>query len=283
MLLLAAAAIVVLVPVIAGIALLGGDDDADSGTGDGMGAAAASGDVRDFADIQASDVVITFDDADPSSGLLEVTTSIDVVCAVAYGPTGDYGFLATDTDMAGGGHIDHHPTMLGLEPDTTYFYRLQGVGPDGAIYVSEQMTFRTPAAGGAAAPARANLAIGAAIVDVSSEFSASFAAANAVDGSLASEWSSRGDGDDAYVTIDLGAETDVTGVGFRTREMSDGTSITTSFTVTVDGAETFGPFEAGPGLAVADVAFTGRTIRFDVETSTGGNTGAVEIEVYGAG
>ncbi len=272
MLLLTVVAVVAVVAVIAAVVLLGDDDD-DS---------VAGGDVRDFAEIQASDVVITFDAAG-SSAMLEVNTTVDAVCAIAYGPTGDYGFLATDTDMAGGGHDDHHPTMLGLEPDTTYFYRLQGIGPDGTLYVSEQMTFRTPAADDASGPARANLAVGATIVDVSSEFSASFAAGNAVDGSLASEWSSRGDGDDAYITIDLGAETAATGVGFRTREMSDGTSITTSFTITVDGSETFGPFEAGPGLAVADVAFTGRTIRFDVETSTGGNTGAVEIEVYGAG
>lgn len=67
----------------------------------------------------------------------------------------------------------------------------------------------------------------------------------------------------------------MTGVGFRSREMSDGTSITMSFTLTVDGAQTYRPLAAGPGLAVADVAYTGPTIRFDVETSTGGNTGAV--------
>jgi hypothetical protein len=72
----------------------------------------------------------------------------------------------------------------------------------------------------------------------------------------------------------------ISGVGFRTREMSDGTSITTSFTVTADGT-TYGPFAAGPGLAVGLADFRGQVIRFDVETSTGGNTGAVEVEVYG--
>jgi hypothetical protein len=63
--------------------------------------------------------------------------------------------------------------------------------------------------------------------------------------------------------------------------MTDGTSITLSFTVTVDGVTTYGPFEAGPGLAVALVEFSGYELRFDVETSTGGNTGAIEVEVYG--
>ena len=74
----------------------------------------------------------------------------------------------------------------------------------------------------------------------------------------------------------------MTGVGFRTREMSDGTSITNSFTVTVDGGDTFGPFEAGLGLAVGDFEATGRVFRIDIDSSTGGNTGAVEIEIYGS-
>lgn len=279
MVLLAAALVVIAVPVIAGIIVLQGNDDTSS-TGASMGGNGAdSGLVADFDEILDSEITVTVDER-AASALLELTTSIDVVCAVAYGPTGSLGFLATDTDMAGAGHSNHHPTMVGLDPDTTYFYQLQAIGPDGVLYVSEQMTFSTPA-DAAAASRPENIAVGAAIVDVSSEFSSAFAGANAVDGSLASEWSSRGDGDDAYITIDLGAISDVSGVGFRTREMSDGTSITTSFTITVDDTTVFGPFEAGVGLAVADVAFTGRIIRFDVETSTGGNTGAVEIEVYG--
>ena len=65
--------------------------------------------------------------------------------------------------------------------------------------------------------------------------------------------------------------------------MSDGTSITTSFTVSVDGGSLLGPFDAGVGLAVGEFAATGRVVRIDVETSTGGNTGAVEIEIYEAG
>ena len=71
------------------------------------------------------------------------------------------------------------------------------------------------------------------------------------------------------------------GVGFQTREMSDGTSVTLSFTVTDANGTVYGPFEAGPGLAIARADFVGRVVRIDVETSTGGNTGAVEIEVYG--
>ena len=97
---------------------------------------------------------------------------------------------------------------------------------------------------------------------------------------MATEWSSAGDGDDTFIVLDFGEEMRIQGVGFRTREMTDGTAITTSFTVTVDG-RTYGPFEAGPGLAIGVFDVVGTTVRVDVETSTGGNTGAVEIEVYG--
>lgn len=124
-----------------------------------------------------------------------------------------------------------------------------------------------------------NLALQASITGVSSEFSDAFAAANAIDGSLSTEWSSRGDGNDAYIVIDLGAATDITGFGFRTREMTDGTAITNTYTVTIDG-ETVGPFEAGPGLTVTEYGATGQEFRFDMEDTTGGNTGAVEIEIY---
>ena len=58
--------------------------------------------------------------------------------------------------------------------------------------------------------------------------------------------------------------------------------MTTSFTVTVDDGSPLGPFDAGPGLALAEVEFTGRVVRIDVETSTGRNTGATAIEIYSA-
>ncbi|MEX0827042.1 MAG: hypothetical protein WD184_09880 [Acidimicrobiia bacterium] len=76
--------------------------------------------------------------------------------------------------------------------------------------------------------------------------------------------------------IDLGRAVDVVAVGFHTRSMSDGTATTEAFTVTVDGDDIYGPFPVGR----SDVAFTGQIIRFDVTTSTGGNTGAAEIEVF---
>ena len=64
--------------------------------------------------------------------------------------------------------------------------------------------------------------------------------------------------------------------------MLDGTATTEMFTITVDGGETLGPFAAGSPADpnFADVSFVGREVRFDVDSSTGGNVGAVEIRVY---
>lgn len=303
--LLAAGLALIAVPVLIGfIFLTSGDDSSSSSDGasaegsdagmGGMGGGDVGGGlpigVSNFADIQASDIVVDFDGSG-SGAVLRVTTSAEVACAVAYGPTTALGSIATDTDMAGGGHTDHAPLMRNLTAETGYFYRISAIGPDGRLYQSELLQFTfTPDSNGAAAPEVSaapaveppapNVAGMARVRDVSSEFSASFGGRNAIDGDLTTEWSSAGDGDDAYITLDFGETMVVKGVGFRTREMTDGTSITTSFTVTVDGS-TYGPFDAGPGLAVALVDFNGQVVRFDVETSTGGNTGAVEVEVYG--
>jgi hypothetical protein len=128
-----------------------------------------------------------------------------------------------------------------------------------------------------------NLALDATVVDVSSEFNSSFAAALAIDDSGTTEWSSAGDGDDAFITIDLGETVQIAGVEFITRSMLDGTAITETFSVTVDDRDTYGPFPAGTAVdsKFATVDGIGRVIRFDVDTSTGGNVGAVEVRVLG--
>jgi hypothetical protein len=131
--------------------------------------------------------------------------------------------------------------------------------------------------------ARPNLALAATVVETSSDFNDNFTGANAIDGSIATEWSTRGDGDDAYIVIDLGSAQEITGIGFRTREMTDGTSITNSFTVTIDDGATQGPFAAGIGFVEVDIdPVMGQVVRIDMAETTGGNTGAIEIEIYGA-
>jgi hypothetical protein len=234
--------------------------------------------VVDFAEIAVAEPTLSFD-ASATTARLDVETTITAVCSVAYGETEALGSLTTDQDMEAGGHRDHGPLLTGLEPETVYFYRLQGTGPDGTLYQSELLTFTTPPAEDLSASP--NLALGATVTDVSSEFSDGFIAANAIDGNPATEWSTAGDGDDAHITIDLGVATPISSLRFVTRQMGDGSSITTTFTVTIDDGAVLGPFTAGLDPPLTTVDTTGRVLRFEVETSTGGNTGAVEIEIFG--
>ncbi|NNC43726.1 MAG: hypothetical protein HKO03_10875 [Acidimicrobiia bacterium] len=241
----------------------------------GCAESTAQDDIRSFSEIAESEPVIEFDPSG-TAATLRVSTNQDAVCAVAYGIDGPFGSIATDTDMgAGGGHDSLSALMTGLQPETEYQYRLQGVAADGFVYRSEIFTFTTPAA--VENGIGRNAAIGATIVDVSSEFSSSFAGENAVDGDLGTEWSSAGDGDEAFITIDLGQVTTVNAVSFRTRSMSDGSALTSEFTVEANG-ETFGPFPAGD--LASEVDFEAQILTYRVDTSTGGNTGAVEVAAF---
>ncbi len=107
------------------------------------------------------------------------------------------------------------------------------------------------------------------------------AAANAVDEDLNTEWSSAGDGDDSFITVDVGAVHRIGGFEFLTRSMTDGSATTTTYTVTVDDGEVLGPFPAGnpANASTTTVETEGRLFRFDVTDSTGGNTGAIEIRI----
>ena len=242
--------------------------------------------VRPITDILVSDPKF---DAQSNSATLQVTTRLPVACAVVYGTTHDYGQLATDTDMAGGVHSDHHPILIDLQPDTVYYARLQGVGPDGTPYRSEEYTFRTLPAE-AAAGGGVNLAsaqAGARIVGISSNYGggaddSTYGALKAIDGSPSTQWSSDGEGDEAWIEIELAAESRVTRVGFWTRTMGSSAQIH-SFQIVTDRGETVGPFDLADASQAYyfDTDFTARRLRFEVVTSSGGNTGAVEIEVYG--
>jgi hypothetical protein len=240
----------------------------------GIMAHAEAQELRPFEEIQASAVEIAVDESGRWA-TLEVDTAVDVACSVVYGTDGSFGLIAVDSDMDGGAHADHQPLLGGLEPDTEYRYRLQGTAADGTMYVSEVMSFRTPVA--TAGPV--NLALDAVVTGVSSEWSEAFAAENAFDGDPATEWATRGDGNEAWVEIDLGTPQAIGEVVFQTRSMSDGSARTVRYTVTADGAS-YGPFPANePFAGLEDLGVVAQILRFDVDTSTGGNTGAIEIIV----
>lgn len=250
----------------------------------GSGTESGDVDVRPFEEVQDSELVFEADPDNPTRGIFRVTTTEPMICAIVWGETEDLGRFNNSLDMAGTGIVQHDVFLPDIESGREYFYVVQGTTADGTLYRSEMATFSIETSESASTVDRGpNLAEGATVTEVSSVFGDAFAGENAVDGDLSTEWSTSGDGDDASITIDVGEAVDVGGFQFLTRSMTDGSSITQTYTVTVDGGETLGPFPAGTPAdpMVADVSTSGRVFAFDVESSTGGNTGAVEVGVFG--
>lgn len=218
-------------------------------------------------------------EAGGTTAVLLAATKAKAACRVFYGrsPSADEG-SATDQDMdKTGPHTTHKAVMTGLVPNTQYWYRFEGTDESGRAYAGAGGTFKTAAA---LKPEGENLAPKATIEEVSSEYSADYAATRALDGDPATEWSTAGDGDKAFVVIDLGAVYQLTGIGFRTRSMSDGTSIVRAIAVLVDGKR-YGPFTVGEGESLIPLKVGGRLVRIEAVKTTGGNTGAQDIKVYG--
>jgi hypothetical protein len=251
---------------------------------DTNGASETKLDFLPIDEIVDSELVIT--DFINGTANLPIQTSIPVACSIVYGTSPDFGSIATDLDMAGGAHAEHNPLLTGLASNTEYYYRVQGVDAAGNIYVSNVMTFTTPDFEAASATSN-NLAQSASITDYSSIFGngtvdSQWGANNAIDGNPNTQWSSNGDGDDAWIELELAAETHITRIGFWTRTMGTSAQIE-SFQIVTDRDETFGPFVVSDAAEVFyfDVDFIAQRLRFEVLTSSGGNTGAIEIEVYG--
>jgi hypothetical protein len=245
--------------------------------------------VIDFSEIQSSDFEFTVDTNGVAS--MNVTTDIDAVCSIAWGETDALGTIGTDLDMGGTAHDDHEVLLVGAVPGETYQFRVQGSDADGNLFQSELASFTLPEIPASDESMGAdedmdvhgdNRAEGSTVVAVSSVFSDAWSGENAVDGDMTTEWATAGSGDDAFIEIDLGSSQDVIGVEFITRTMGDGTATTTEYTVTVDGGDVFGPFSAGDPSdnRFAEAVFTGQVLRYDVVTSTGGNTGAIEVRAF---
>ena len=272
----------VLILALALVAVACGDDDADDGASTG-----ASNSILPFELIQDSDFTFEVDPFDTTHGVFHVTTTEPTICSITWGETTQLGNLNNSLTMNGTGIIQHDVPLPGAEAGKTYYFTVQGSTADGRVFQSEMATFTLPEVEAAAEPDQEmavhgeNLAVGASVVVASSEFSAAWSADNAIDGDMSTEWATLGDGSEGFIEIDLGAESDIVGFEFITRSMSDGTAITTEYTVEVDGT-VFGPFAAGtpadPGFAAAEAS--GRVVRFMISDSSGGNTGAIEIRVF---
>lgn len=254
----------------------GGDDDTPAA------------EVQPFAQVQQGEVAIGPDPAAPGRAIFRVETTEPMICAIVWGEDESFGRFNNSLSMNGTGIVDHDVVLPDVEAGETYSYVLQGTTADGTLYRSDLATFRidpdsAPTTGEPTGVARGeNLALGATVTEASSEFSDSFAAELAIDDDTATEWATADDGDDGFIVLDLGSEQQVTGIDFVTRSMADGSAVTSTYTVSVDGAAPLGPYPAGtPAQARPnEVDVTGRQLRFEVEDSSGGNVGAVEIRVY---
>ena len=242
--------------------------------------------VRPFDEVRASDMVFSIDPSDPSRGIFRVTTTEPMICAIVWGTDDSFGRFNNSLSMNGTGIEQHDVVLPDIEPGVTYTYVVQGTTADGNLYRSQVATFRLDVATTSPTTSPAalgrNVATTAKIIEVSSEFSTAFAGSKAIDDDRSTEWATRGDGDNGSITLELASATDIKGVEFVTRSMADGSSITSSYTVSVDGAPPLGPFPAGTIAAPRPAAFAarGRVVRFDIATSSGGNVGAVEIRVF---
>lgn len=226
--------------------------------------------------------------ANDGTATLPIHTSVPVACTVVYGTTPEFGSLSLDQDMAGGTHSDHNPLLSGLEPETEYYFRAQGVDDDGIVYLSEVMTFTTPPEDTSQSENLASPDRGAEVIGYSSAFGDAgmldrWGAGSAFDDNPNTEWSSAGDGSEAWIEVQLAGPARVDSVEFQSRSMSDGSAITRAFTVTTPEGEEYGPFDI-PDTSSSyrfEVPFEAETLRFNLMETSGGNTGVVDIAVYG--
>jgi F5/8 type C domain-containing protein len=242
--------------------------------------------IRPLEDVTESAAQIL--DIASDSVRLNFVGKVPLACTVVYGTTTAFGSAAVDLNMNGGAIVEHNPVMLHLQPDTEYFYRLQGSGEDGTLYVSQVGSFRTLPQSAATVENLLSPQRGAQVLGVSSNYGGqpndgTWGILNAFDGNPNTAWASSGDGDKAWFEVKLAQTSHVTRIEFWSRVMADKTSEIFEFTVTTDSGAVYGPFkvESAAQSFAFPVDFVASTLRFDVVSSSGGNTGALEVAVYG--
>lgn len=217
-------------------------------------------------------------------------TSVPTTCEVAFGTSEDALVeSATDPNMAEGETTTAHEVPLeDLQPETTYFWQAVVVDATDLEWRSDVGSFTTTV--DEATAGLQNFALGATVVSVSSNFGSgdhdsTWGANKAFDGQMTTEWATNGDGNDAEVTVDFGFVRKVTHFAYRSREMTDGTSIVTKVQLRFDDGEPVGPF-ATPDPDVRyefrlEQGVASQRATLEVVESSGGNTGAREIEYIG--
>ena len=219
-------------------------------------------------------------------------TAIPTQCHAIYGRTADVlDTTATDPDMAPGSLItDHKVPLENLTPLTMFYFRAVATDASGKTYTSDEDSLTTTAGDPVLAMTNvARASMGTTVSAVSSNWSggsndSDWGVDHVIDADMYTEWSSNGDGNGAYVVLDFGQSRTVTHFGFRSRKMRDGTSIIQSVQLSFDGGATVGPFATpDPDHRYAfelAAPVTARTVRVEAVATTGGNTGAKEIQFF---
>ena len=233
------------------------------------------------------------EDVEARRAVLRFLTAVETTCEAQLGvavTTLDRTFLDPFMDPDDPYGIEHEVPLVQLEPNTTYYVVARAEDRTGDVFLSDVLTFTTPSDADSQGPVNmATLQQGTSVRAVSSNFGGAadgetWGINNALDGDLRTEWSSFGDGNNAWFEIDLGAVRTIERIGFQSRQMTNGTSIIESFEITLDGATVLGPFlSPDPDTYydfILDTAFSAQIIRFDAVETTGGNTGIKEFELY---
>ena len=108
-----------------------------------------------------------------------------------------------------------------------------------------------------------------------------FGANKAIDRNSGTEWSSNGEGNNSWIEIELAQVYALYMIGFWTRTMGNTAQIYSFKVITDDGTQ-LGPYDL-PDAATTyyfDVQVRAKRLRFEVQNSSGGNTGAIEIGAY---
>ncbi len=218
---------------------------------------------------------------------LSFATKKITLASTAIGETNEFGRLIRSSSTSP--FRQRELDVLGLTPETKYFTETILLDRKGNLYRSERENFTTlePKKKEDYGKNWASLEAGATIKEVSSNWggdpSGTFGAKNAIDGDPGTEWSSQDEGNNAWIEIELPERIKITAIGFWTRTMGS-TGQISKIRVTTGEGKVIGDFPIPSATELHDYSVTPTSadqIRFEVLESSGGNTGAREIKVYG--
>lgn len=229
-------------------------------------------------EITAAHAVVRFTTSRPATCVVRLGTAADALDQTFTDPNMEPGRLSTD----------HNVPLENLTPSTPYYFRAEATDASGSTFLSSPGEFSTLANSGPTLTNVALLSAGTTVVTVSSNWGggandSTYGVNKALDADFTTEWSTSGDGDGAFVELDLGQRRMVVAFGFRSRQMSDGSSIITSVGLSLDGGPLLGPFDTSDPTQLYVFTLAApvevQRARVSAATSSGGNTGAKEIQL----